>query len=180
MISRQTLHTWYWAIRPFSLSASVVPVLVGSALAVQHSPFDGWLFVLILLGSLLVQSATNLIDEYADHRQESAASRKVVAPYKVISLGLLTSRQVLHGALTCFVLAALIGGYLVLRTGWPLIGVCLASLGVAYRVGRIARVYLYGARDGGVKFLCLDPDPQLDGVVRVNSRCMPGYSHFGG
>lgn len=132
MIGRQTLHAWYWAIRPFSLSASVVPVLVGSALAAQYSPLNGWLFVLILLGSLLVQSATNLVDEYADHRQESGASRKILAPYKVISLGLLSSRQVLYGALTCFALAALIGVYLVLHTGWPLIVVCLASLGVAY------------------------------------------------
>ncbi|MCZ6872812.1 MAG: 1,4-dihydroxy-2-naphthoate octaprenyltransferase [bacterium] len=132
MIGRQTIHTWYWAIRPFSLSASVVPVVVGSALASQYSPFNGGLFVLILLGSLLLQSATNLIDEYADHGQDSGETKKVLAPYKVISLGLLNSRQVLYGALTCFALATLIGVYLVLRTGWPLIGVCLASLGVAY------------------------------------------------
>jgi 1,4-dihydroxy-2-naphthoate octaprenyltransferase len=132
MKHRQTLNTWYWAIRPFSLSASVVPVVVGSALAVQYRAFHWGLFLLILLGSLLVQSGTNLIDEYADHAPDDHPAKKVRAPYKVISLGLLTPRQVLYGALTCFGVAGLIGVYLVLRTGWPLLFVCLASLAVAF------------------------------------------------
>lgn len=132
MIQRQALNTWYWAIRPFSLSASVVPVVVGGALAVPYHAFNWGLFLLILLGSLLVQSGTNLIDEYADHEQTEGGSKKIQAPYKVISLGLLTPRQVLCGALTCFGVASLIGVYLVLRTGWPLVFVCLASLAVAF------------------------------------------------
>jgi 1,4-dihydroxy-2-naphthoate octaprenyltransferase len=85
----------------------------------------------VLFGSLLVQSGTNLIDEYADHRH-GEAQHKVQAPYKVIALGLLTPQAVRRGALACFGLAALIGVYLVTRTGWPLALVCLASVGVAY------------------------------------------------
>jgi 1,4-dihydroxy-2-naphthoate octaprenyltransferase len=123
---------WYRAIRPFTLSASIVPVLVGNALAAHYGRFSWWLFVLILLASVLVQSGTNLIDEYADHARGKAAGQKIQAPYKVIALGLLPPRAVLSGALACFGLATLIGIYLVLRTGWPLALVCLASLAVAY------------------------------------------------
>ncbi|MGQ4806799.1 1,4-dihydroxy-2-naphthoate octaprenyltransferase [Candidatus Entotheonellaceae bacterium PAL068K] len=127
------IGVWYWAIRPFSLSASVVPVVVGSALASRYQAFHWGYFVLVLVASVLVQSGTNLIDEYADHRDgEAAARHKIQAPYKVIALGLLRPQAVLHGALTCFGLAALIGVYLVLRTDWPLALVCLASLGGAY------------------------------------------------
>jgi 1,4-dihydroxy-2-naphthoate octaprenyltransferase len=132
MTLRQALGIWYWAIRPFSLSASVVPVIVGNALAAHDGSFSWLLFAVVLLGSLLVQSGTNLIDEYADHAGDKASSQKIQAPYKVISRGLLTPRQVLAGALACFGLAACIGVYVVLRTGWPLALVCLASLGVAY------------------------------------------------
>src|SRR6266849_9033414 len=123
---------WYRAIRPFSLSAALVPVLVGSTLATQYEPFHWWLFVLTLLGSVLVQCGTNLTDEYADHHPGKGAEHKVQAPYKVIALGLLTPAAVRRGAMTCFGIAALIGVYLVSRTNWPLVLVCLASVGVAY------------------------------------------------
>jgi 1,4-dihydroxy-2-naphthoate octaprenyltransferase len=36
----QSIMIWYRAIRPFSLSAALVPVLVGSA-ATQHGDFTG-------------------------------------------------------------------------------------------------------------------------------------------
>lgn len=127
----QQVKTWYWAVRPFSLSASVVPIVLGSVLALRYEAFDGVLFALMLLGSMLVQSGANLIDEYADHEQGHTAG-KVLAPYKVIALGTLTPQTVRLGALICFGVAALIGLYLVWRTGWPLALVCLASVAVAY------------------------------------------------
>src|SRR6266568_1403511 len=123
---------WYRAIRPFSLSAALVPVIVGSTLATQDGVFDWFLFLLVLLGSLLVQCGTNLTDEYADHHPGRGTEHKVPAPYKVIALGLLTPAAVRRGAMTCFGLAALIGVYLVARTSWPLALICLASVGVAY------------------------------------------------
>ena len=128
---RESFGTWFQAVRPFTLSAAVVPVLIGSTLAVGTGAFHPFLFILVLAGSVLVQCGTNLTDEYADHDTDSA-QHKVQAPYKVIARGLLSPRAVLQGALTCFGLAALIGVYLVTRTGWPLAVVCLASVGVAY------------------------------------------------
>ena len=131
MTGWQKARVWYRAIRPFTLSASVVPVVVGNALAWHYGTFRWWLFALTLLGSVLVQSGTNLIDEYADHVHGGSTGQKIQAPYKVIALGLLAPRTVFWGALTCFGVAALIGIYLVLRTGWPLALICLASLAVA-------------------------------------------------
>lgn len=128
----QWVTVWVRAIRPFTLSASVVPVLVGSALAAHDGRFAWFLFLLVVIASLLVQSGTNLVDEVADHTRQGTPGKKIQAPYKVIALGLLTPRAVRLGAYTCFGLAALIGVYLVWRTGWPLALVCLASLGVAY------------------------------------------------
>ncbi len=128
----QWIGIWYRAIRPFTLSAALVPVCVGSLLAAQEAAWSGCLFLLVLLGSVLVQCGTNLTDEYADHRPGRGAEHKVQAPYKVIALGVLTPAAVRRGALGCFAVAALVGVYLVMQTGWPLALLCLASLGVAY------------------------------------------------
>lgn len=128
---RESLAVWVQAVRPFTLSAAVVPVLVGTSLAAQSGAFQAFLFVLVLVGSVLVQCGTNLTDEYADHDTDTAR-HKVQAPYKVIARGLLTPAAVFRGALTCFGLAALIGVYLVALTGWPLAVACLASVAVAY------------------------------------------------
>jgi 1,4-dihydroxy-2-naphthoate octaprenyltransferase len=132
MTWRQWIETWYWAMRPFTLSASVVPVVVGNALAWHYGTLSWWLLMLTLLGAVLVQGATNLVDEYSDHVEGETQSKKIQAPYKVIARGLLSPREVLAGALVCFGVATVIGVYIVLRSGWPIALVCLASLGVAY------------------------------------------------
>jgi 1,4-dihydroxy-2-naphthoate polyprenyltransferase len=127
----QYLTSWLWATRPFTLPASVVPVLVGTALAVRDGSFSGGLFGLTLTGSLLVQVGTNLVDEYTDHLKGGSRG-KLLAPYKVIALGLLAPQEVRAGAVVSFGVAAIIGLYLVAVTSWPLLLVCVASLVVAY------------------------------------------------
>jgi 1,4-dihydroxy-2-naphthoate octaprenyltransferase len=126
-----SLKTWIVAARPHTLSASVVPVLVGSALASRMGAFDGGVFVATLLASVLVQIGANFTDEFADHGA-TAGAHKYLAPHKVIARGLLTARAVKRGAAAVFGIATVIGLWLVWRTGWPLLVLCLVSLALAY------------------------------------------------
>lgn len=128
---RDKLLVWYQAARPFTLSASVTPVLVGSALAFRQGQFRFLIFVLVLMASLLVQAGANLVDEFSDDARPEG-NNKLPAPYKVIALGLLSRRAVKLGAAVCFGMATIIGLYLIIITGWPLLVVCLASAAVAY------------------------------------------------
>lgn len=122
---------WFVAARPHTLSASVVPVLVGSALAAAEGRF-GWLvFALTLIGALLVQVGANFTDEYADH-DTTASVHKYLAPHKVIARGLLSHRAVRTGALVVFSAATAIGVWFVMNTGIGLLLVCLGCLLVAY------------------------------------------------
>ena len=130
-ISNQTLQIWWLAARPHTLSASVVPVLVGSALALRFGPFSVSLFILTLLGSVLVQIGTNLTDEFADHNA-TASKNKFPAPHKVIARQLLTVTQVKAGAAAAFGGATFIGVWLVWQTGWPLLVICVVSLLLAF------------------------------------------------
>jgi 1,4-dihydroxy-2-naphthoate polyprenyltransferase len=127
----QPLTSWFWATRPFTLPASIVPVLVGTSLAFRDGHFDGLRFVLTLVGSILVQVGTNLVDEYTDHIR-GGDQGKLLAPYKVIAQGLLSPHTVRTGAILSFGVATVIGLYLVVATSWPLVFFCAASLAVAY------------------------------------------------
>jgi 1,4-dihydroxy-2-naphthoate octaprenyltransferase len=125
------LKSWFWASRPFSLQASIAPVLVGTALAATVADPAWAIFGLVLVGSVLVQVATNLTDEYSDHHRTGSAG-KFLAPHKVIERGLLTERAVLMGLLITFGVSIAIGLYITSQVGWPILAMCIAALLVAY------------------------------------------------
>ena len=124
--------SWLWATRPFSLSASVAPVLVGTALAAGVGGGTDWLlFVLALTGSVAIQIGTNLTDEYTDHRRGGDAG-KFPAPHKVIQRGLLSERAVLTGTVVAFGYGIAAGLAIVAQVGWPILAVGVTSVAVAY------------------------------------------------
>ena len=58
------------ATRPFSFTASMVPVLAGAALAFALNDNSKWLLLpLIMICSLLYHAATNLVSDYCDHKK---------------------------------------------------------------------------------------------------------------
>ncbi len=123
--------SWFWAARPFSLTASVTPVLVGTALAATVGALNWLLFALALTGSIAIQIGTNLTDEYADHRKSGGAG-KFLAPHKVIQRGLLSERAVALGMAAAFGYGVIAGLIIVAHVGWPILAVGLASVAVAY------------------------------------------------
>ena len=125
------LVSWFWAARPFSLTASIAPVLVGSALAAAVGAVDWLLFALVLTGSVAIQIGTNLTDEYSDHRKQGRAG-KFLAPHKVIQRGLLSERAVGIGMAAAFGYGIAAGLLIVAQTGWPILVVGLASVAAAY------------------------------------------------
>ena len=122
------MKAWILAARPKTLSASVVPVLVGTALA--HSV--NWIaFGCALGGAVFIQIGTNLVNDALDFKRGADTSTRL-GPLRVTQAGLLSARTVLIGAIVCFVIAALFGIPLVIRAGWPLLVVGLTSIAAAY------------------------------------------------
>ena len=64
----RTLRIWLWALRLPSFTASVIPVLVGTAVAADEA-FRPGLFVMALFGSMALQGGTNLVNDYYDYVQ---------------------------------------------------------------------------------------------------------------
>ena len=62
---------WWHLTRPHTLTASFVPVLLGTAiaLAVDHETIHFGLFFAMLIASMLIQAATNMFNEYYDYKR---------------------------------------------------------------------------------------------------------------
>src|SRR5690349_12588549 len=88
--------TWVKTARPFSLTASVTPILVGTALAAYDGAFRPLGFLAALFASLFLQIGANYFNEYFDYRYgldspESLGSSTVIFRHEM------TATQVLAG-----------------------------------------------------------------------------------
>src|SRR5664279_770027 len=137
------LSSWLMAARPRTLSLSITPVAVGTALAwAVDSQIHGPAVLAALLGSMCIQLGTNLHNDAVDSERGGDGPDRV-GPPRVTALGLLSGRNVKRGAAACFALAALMGLYLVAVGGWPilLLGMLSIASGWAYTGGPLPIAY---------------------------------------
>ena len=129
-------RVWLLAIRVPTLSAAIVPVLVGSALAARAGHFNAPIFTVVLCAAILIQIGTNLTNDLFDF-QKGADTGARLGPVRVVQAGLLTPKQVAVGSVLSFGLAILLGLYLVKVGGWPILAIGAAAVvsGIAYTGG---------------------------------------------
>lgn len=118
-------RAWKEAVRPLSLTASLIPILLGGALALYltHNLHVGT-FLLTLIGALMVQASTNMINDWKDAERDAentTGMRPFTGGSRVIQLGLISRADMGFFGLLMFVIATLIGIYLVFISGWKLI-----------------------------------------------------------
>jgi len=126
------VKSWLLASRPKTLSAAVVPVLMGTALAAHEPPAISWMVLFCALGgAILIQIATNFINDALDFKKGTDTAERL-GPLRVTAAGLLTAESVMRGAWICLIGAALCGIPLLYRGGWPMLIIGLASIVAAY------------------------------------------------
>ena len=109
------LTPWFIAARLRTLSLSMTPVAVGTALAWAAEGKIHWLAVIAaLLGSMFIQLGTNLHND-AINSERGGDGPDRIGPPRATASGLLNGAAVKRGALTCYAIAALMGLYLSLR-----------------------------------------------------------------
>ncbi len=136
-------RVWWRAVRPFSFTASVTPVLVGFAVAVATGPFSIGLLAATLVASVAIHAGTNLINDYYDHVR-GVDTPDSIGPSGVIQRGWLTPQAVRTGALVLFACSALAGIWLITVRGWVilLLGAFSVAAGYAYTGGPLPLGYL--------------------------------------
>ncbi len=136
-------RAWWLAARPRTLTASITPVAIGTALAINAGVFRWPAALAALAGGLLIQIGTNFANDVLDHRRGADTAERL-GPTRVVQAGLLSDRAVARGAAAAFGLAMLVGLYLVRAGGWPiaLLGVVSIASGVLYTAGPYPLAYV--------------------------------------
>jgi 1,4-dihydroxy-2-naphthoate polyprenyltransferase len=122
---------WLQAVRYFSFTASAIPILIGSSLALVDREFDALLFLVMLAASIACHAGANLANDYFDH-VKGIDTPESLGPSKVIQQSLLTPAEVRRGMIVAFAIATVLGLVIVAQTGWQILALALASLGAAY------------------------------------------------
>lgn len=123
--------------RPPTLAASLVPVAVGTAAGALRQRPSFALAALMLLVAILLQTATNMANEYFDYRR-GLDDRHSLGIAGVIVEGRMEARTVARLTILTYALALLLGGYLAVVRGWLLLALGFLSIaaGVVYSAGR--------------------------------------------
>jgi 1,4-dihydroxy-2-naphthoate polyprenyltransferase len=123
-----SLSSWVMAARPHTLGLSVTPVIVGTALAwATAREINAAAVLAALIGSMCIQLGTNLHNDAIDSERGGDGSDRI-GPPRVTAMGLLSGESVKRGAFVCFGLAALMGLYLVVVGGWPILLLGILSI----------------------------------------------------
>ncbi|HOA23147.1 MAG TPA: 1,4-dihydroxy-2-naphthoate polyprenyltransferase [Aggregatilineales bacterium] len=129
-------QAWLLAARPKTLPAAVAPVLVGTAVALHDNAFRALPALAAMLGALLLQIGVNIANDYFDYvRGVDQPDR--TGPTRVTQSGLIAPARVRLGMVVVFGLAVLVGVYLVIAAGWPVLVIGIASIlaALAYSAG---------------------------------------------
>jgi 1,4-dihydroxy-2-naphthoate polyprenyltransferase len=135
-LSEQAVRSVHWKIwlktsRPFTLTAAISPVLVGSAVAGYAGTFHLGIFLATLCACLCLQIGTNYFNEYFDYRYGLDHAGSLGAS-TVIFRQEMTAAQVLGGGIFCFALAVVLGFVLTFLVGPEIILFGLTGMLIAY------------------------------------------------
>ena len=140
------LHTWLQAVRAFSFTASIIPVVVAGVLALSSNGPVRWeLGVLAAVGAVLFHAGTNLVSDAEDFSR-GVDREGTHGGSGVLVAGLLPASQVFWAGVGLFVLGILVGLVLVWARGLTILWLGLAGL-----LGG----FFYGGKPFGYKYIAL-------------------------
>ena len=154
---RSKLSIWVQAVRAFSFTASMVPVIVGAVLALYYEGAVRWdLLPVILVCSILYHAATNLMSDYFDHGK-GVDKDYTFGSSRVIQDGLLEPKNLLFGGWLLYGIATLLGLLLIAVRGETMFWIGLIGLIGGYTYTGKPIGYKYKALGDVLVFVLMGP-----------------------
>ncbi|CAG9622397.1 1,4-dihydroxy-2-naphthoate polyprenyltransferase [Sutcliffiella rhizosphaerae] len=129
--SEKRWKVWWNLLRPHTLTAAFVPVFIGTALALYETAIDWPLFLAMLIASLLIQAATNMINEYYDYKKGLDNEHSVGIGGAIVRHGV-KPETVIRLAFIFFGIATLLGIYICINSTWWLAVIGTACMAAGY------------------------------------------------
>lgn len=125
-------QVWWRLLRPHTLTASFIPVFVGTMFALIHdNVFHIGLFLAMLIASILIQAATNMFNEYYDYVRGLDTEKSVGIGGTIVRDGV-APKTVLQLAFAFFGIAVLLGIYICMESSWWIAVIGAASMLIGY------------------------------------------------
>ncbi len=155
---RSTMSLWMQAVRAFSFTASITPVLLGAALALSFNGTVYWyLLPLIAVCSVMMHAATNLVSDYFDFKR-GVDTKESYGSSRILVDGLLAPSSVYRVGLLLFAITFVLGLFMVVERGTPvlILGV-IGIFGGYFYCGGGSAAYKYFAVGDVLVFLLMGP-----------------------
>jgi 1,4-dihydroxy-2-naphthoate octaprenyltransferase len=160
---------WLEITRPFSLTASGVPVAAAGGLALANHVMSWPLFVGALVAGMLLQAGTNVVNEIYDVRQ---GVDSITSPRASLALvtGRVHERAAFCLAASAFAIATGLGVWLITVRGWELLVLGLVGLLGGWGYTAPPLQYKYRAVGLPLVFALMGPLMVLGGYFTVTGR----------
>ncbi|MDA0712402.1 MAG: 1,4-dihydroxy-2-naphthoate polyprenyltransferase [bacterium] len=137
------IKIWILASRPKTLCASIVPVLMGGAMAYHDGQIRPLIWLITLLAAVLIQIGTNFSNDYYDFIK-GADTKHRLGPTRVTQAGLVSLNEIKFACVIAYCASSLLGLILVYVGGLPIIiiGILAIVSGILYTAGPYALGYL--------------------------------------
>ncbi|MBP46377.1 MAG: 1,4-dihydroxy-2-naphthoate polyprenyltransferase [Myxococcales bacterium] len=137
------IKIWWSALRPQTLAAGVVPVMVGAAVAYAERIFDASTVIMCVFGALLLQITSNFANDAFDYLN-GADTEDRIGPARATQRGWVSPKQMLTATAIAAIAAIAVGWWLIDRGGMPiaLIGISGLVCAIAYTAGPAPLGYL--------------------------------------
>lgn len=125
------------AVRAPFLTASVVPVLLGSSIVLATQ--EGWsnlYFILTLIGVICIQAGTNLANDYFDYKSGNDLINRNRSPFNggspALVEGLYKPIEIKKAFTGFYLISTVIAAYLTAQVGWPVMFIALFGIFSGY------------------------------------------------
>ncbi|MCF0174837.1 MAG: UbiA family prenyltransferase, partial [Bacteroidales bacterium] len=118
---------WFLMIRPFTLSASLSPVIVGLFAASQQVHLDVFSGIITALAAMCLQVLSNLVNDYWDYKRGNDGPDRL-GPVRAVSAGTVTPQALKIAIYITVGLCVLFGSYLIVIGGYQILIIGILSM----------------------------------------------------